>query len=519
MKDISIAFFMSWSCCLAGQPGTLDPSFGTGGIVISAFNTGFAFDEAHAIAVLQDQRILVAGATKGSSTSNWEDVLLARYLPDGMLDDSFGNNGWLATPVGTDGDHGRAMVVQPDGKILVAGFGSFNGERDFIVMRYSADGALDPSFGNMGKVITDLLGGNDEAHAIALQPDGKILVAGQAFELQGTRLALVRYTVNGTLDATFGVGGKATTMVNGSYTYARSLAVQPDGRIVVVGYCGTPADLDICLVRYMANGTLDLSFGQGGKVRTAIGTENEKAYDIALRPDGRMIVCGSTRVEWTNKLVLVQYLVDGTLDNEFGNSGVSITSIPGESVGSAMVLSADGKTLVAGTAWPTSPSFLLARFNSDGSEDVDFGMAASVITPVGAHSAYGNAMTAQADGRVIVAGRTSEQFFDQAAVALVRYESGFMSIPEYSSGVHDLYCKPNPAIDMVQIGFRVAMPSWLRCSLYETSGRPINGFVREQFYGSGDHTMQFDLSTIASGCYVVTLSDHQHQGTLLLIKP
>ena len=237
------------------QDGTLDPSFGTGGLVTSS-----AAEGANATVIDTADRIVVAGGLGGNFS-------VARFTADGVLDPTFGTGGSVTTDFGGS-DVANAVALQTDGKIVVAGTSSGN----FAVARYTADGVLDATFGTGGLVTTDF-GGDELANAVAIQPDGRIVAAGwnvlAGFPNFPDNFVLARYTTDGVLDPTFGSGGRVTTDFGGRYDRAHAMAIYPDGRIIVVGesfssFGGNSSDYS--LARYTASGTLDPTFGSGGLV-------------------------------------------------------------------------------------------------------------------------------------------------------------------------------------------------------------------------------------------------------------
>src|SRR5215831_269955 len=214
----------------------------------------------------------------------------------GTLDTSFGTGGKVTTDIARSPDGAIAIVRQPDEKYVVAGNSYINGHFDFVLARYNSNGALDTTFGTGGKVITNLAGVSAQAYSVAVQRDGKIVVAGGANVNGGYDFALVRYNSNGTLDASFGTHGQVftdfgTAQQGFSFAQAFALALQPDGKIVLEGQAYLGQDYDFALARYNINGTLDTSFGSGGRVITAFATPNAGANSVALQPDG-MIVAG-----------------------------------------------------------------------------------------------------------------------------------------------------------------------------------------------------------------------------------
>src|SRR5262249_46911426 len=211
-----------------------------------------------------------------------------------------------------------AVAIAPDGRIVVAGFALEGAPAgyDILVVRLNADGSLDGSFGTGGKVTTDVLGRDDAAFAVAVQPDGEVVVAGHALNSQtkGYDIALVRYNGNGTLDGGFGTDGKVTTDLGTRDDRAFGLVVQPDGTLVVAGQTFSFDLLDVALVRYAANGTVDATFGSAGKAVLAVSGGHDAARAVARQEDGRLVVAGYATVGTTSDLAVARLNEAGSVD-------------------------------------------------------------------------------------------------------------------------------------------------------------------------------------------------------------
>jgi uncharacterized delta-60 repeat protein len=405
---------------VSGQtPGTLDASFGRGGTVTTDF--GGTSAGAFAVAVQPDGKIVAPGLGFINGVIN---SALARYNPDGTLDASFGTGGIVATPFDFQGSNDRAysVVLQPDGKIVVAGSTlGVNLFANFALARFNSDGTLDTSFGTGGIVTTSFGQFSAEPSTVAVQADGKIVAAGDANVDGGEDFALVRYNSNGTLDTTFGTGGKVTTAFPGPagqrFAFAFSVAVQPDGRTVAVGYAGTTAagattpTFDLVLARYNIDGTLDASFGTGGRVMTDFaGGPNDQATSVAVQPDGRIVVAGQAGpyVNSHFDFALARYNSNGTLDASFGTGGKATTDFAGfDDVPSSIALQGDGKIVVVGrTSVGDNFDFALARYNSNGTLDTSFGTSGKVTTDFGGTS-HPTSVALQGDGKIVLAGAAS----------------------------------------------------------------------------------------------------------------
>jgi uncharacterized delta-60 repeat protein len=274
-----------------GQPGTLDASWGTlspagAGKVITPI--GSDSDTATAIALQPDGKVLLAGFCLGTTY----DFCTARYTANGTLDTTWNSTGTVITPFGSSDDFAFAIALQPDGKVLLAGT-CFNGtNNDFCVARYTANGTLDTTWNGTGKVITLVGSGDDIANVIALQPDGKVLLAGECKGASYYDFCVARYNTNGTLDTTWNSTGKVITPIGSSGDTAKAIALQPDGKVLLAGGCKGGTNNDFCTARYNTNGTLDTTWNSTGTVITPIGSSDDFANGIALQPDGKVLLAG-----------------------------------------------------------------------------------------------------------------------------------------------------------------------------------------------------------------------------------
>jgi uncharacterized delta-60 repeat protein len=320
----------------------------------------------------------------------------------GDLDPSFGSGGRVTTDFDGRGDFSLAVALQPDGKIVSAGNSSAVGvfSVDFALSRHNPDGTLDSTFGTGGKVLTSFGGSLSAASDVAIQPDGKIVAVGIA----NGDFGIARYNSDGSLDAGFGTGGLVTTDF-GSFDQANGVALQPDGKIVVVGFL-----IDaVGVARYNADGSLDSTFGTGGKVITDATALPDGAFDVAITSAGKIVVVGGATFGASDFLV-IRYNADGSLDSSFGTGGIVTTDFGGSDTAFGVALTADGKITAAGVmraAAPGSPGdFALARYNSDGSLDSSFGSGGKVLTDFSSSDDTGNGLVIQPDGSITVAGIT-----------------------------------------------------------------------------------------------------------------
>jgi uncharacterized delta-60 repeat protein len=348
--------------------GSLDLNFGANGIVSS----GPSFATGSGVAIQTDGRIVTAGAVFGSPNH----FALARYNVDGSFDTSFGTGGKVVTDFGSTVPFG--LLIQPDGKIVLAG--GANGSHDFGVARFNVNGSFDTSFGTGGKVTTNFGGTSTVGYGVARTPDGKIVVAGIK-EFVGSGFdydfAVARYNNDGSLDSSFGAGGKVTTDFASTDDIPYSVTVQANGKIVVAGMTDPGAAANFGLVRYNVDGSLDASFGTGGKVVTDFGAKLEAGNGVTMQADGKIVVAGFSISGGHSDFVMARYNSDGNLDASFGSGG-KVTANFGLNSDEAIsvVIQPDGKILVGGSTSGgpgTGADYALARFNSDGSLDTSFG--------------------------------------------------------------------------------------------------------------------------------------------------
>ncbi len=407
-------------------PGELDPSFGTGGKVLTDIAPNGI---AQALALQPDGKIIAVGSASGSGESIFA---LARYNPDGSPDTTFGSGGVVTTDFSFSGVFGggaTAVALQPDGKIIAVGSSAF---QNFALARYNPDGSLDSTFGSGGKVTTDFGFADASALAVTVDPDGKIRVAGvrRPFDLTSIDFALARFNADGSLDSTFGAGGKVVSPfgpLNGTSIFAERF--EPDGKILAAGiafanFAPFGSNGDFALARYNADGSVDTGFGTGGRLTTDFNGSDDEARGVAIQPDGKIVAAGSSGA--IPQFALARYNPDGSLDSSFGVGGkvtTNVSPIAGNGA-RAVAIESGGDVLAAGSAFTGvafggSDDFALVRYTAAGALDSSFGTGGTVITDFAGGNDRANALALQPDGRIVAAGFA----FDGPVVdfALARY--------------------------------------------------------------------------------------------------
>lgn len=473
----TLAVLLTYGVAIAA-PADLDPGFDEDGRVFTAFAPpGEPRDEAARYVVVQpDGKILAAGYAQ---TGDYTEMALARYNPDGSLDASFGVGGKVTTDVVADAsEEGTALALAPDGKIVVGIYARPNGGNSYGgLVRYNPDGSLDVTFDGDGKVLETHT--SSEVSNVAVQSNGKIAVS--SYDADGN-FALTRYDVDGSLDATFGESGRVTTEVGkpaAGLTGARTLIIQPDGKILMAGAGYGSESLDFGLVRYDPDGSLDSSFSEDGKVLDRLSPSYDIVYDVALQENGKVVAVGTSY--WTG--VLTRYNSDGSRDTAFGEGGiVARGSISGLR---SVFIHPDGN-IVAQTNGAR-----LARYKPDGSMDpsLQYDINEDVYDTSG--------LALQADGKIVQAGKRKSADGSTDFALLRRLGgTGDTAPPETT-----ITSKPKSATQEVEGSFRSSSSepgSRFECSVGGAAFGPCDPDVHYYSLSQGPHTFRV-RATDASG--------------------
>ena len=419
-----LVLLVSATAALAA-PGDLDTSFHADGRRTTDFGGN---DLGNAIAVQDDGRIVVAG----SGTGNFQ---ISRYTTSGLLDSSFSGDGKSANDLGSTSEGARAAAIQADGKIVVAGF-TFRRARgfEFALMRYNGNGTLDTSFDGDGKLITDFVGSDDIAHAVEIQTNGKIVVAGEAFSPRtGLQFAMARYHTNGALDTTFSGDGKRMANHPGTEEAAYDLALQPDGKLVLAGWMTDDGfNTDLLVGRFTPSGNNDATFSVDGWSEPEIvggDAEVEVATSVAIRAEDEILIGGyanPTADADEVAFLVLQLTPAGLLDTAWGEEGGYTFGFVGDfdAFGHDLVLQEDHKIIVVGTVVINAEGdndMGVLRLDAGGAPDASFGTNGEVITDeFGGDTDAWFSAALQEDGKLVTAGTTDGPGGD-LDVAVARY--------------------------------------------------------------------------------------------------
>jgi uncharacterized delta-60 repeat protein len=430
------------------NPGILDSTFNGNGKIVA--NLGNPDNIAGAIAVQSDGKIVVAGLTGAidseSETPGSSDFVVLRYNTDGTLDNSFDGDGKVVTSFGNGEDGAGAVLIQPNGKILVAGsINTKTASGEIALARYNADGSLDTMFDGDGKRTTDVLAiAEERADAMILQPDGKIVVVVSTVRdnYLDEQIFVVRYNADGSFDTSFGGDGFTTLppIIPGGAMQGLSashIALQADGKIVVAGTVSTAQNSDFFVWRINPNGTGDQTFG--GRVVTASFGNSDNAVSVFIQPNNKILVAGSTfnNTTFKNDFAFARFNPDGTLDATFNGTGKKVTSYGGSGLFTLPLdfeIQPNGKIVSVGpiltSATEADASFAVTRFDAEGNLDANFGSGGKVETNFGAGLDVAFAVAIQSDGKIVAAGSSeANRETDNYNVAVARYISDGGTVP------------------------------------------------------------------------------------------
>lgn len=398
-----IALLLSFglvSSIASAADGDFDLTFDGDGRVITDVN-GIT-DIAQEIAVQPDGKIVAVGLTNTPL-----DFVVVRYNPDGSLDTSFDGDGKATTSLSAQGDGAYAVAIQPDGKIVVAGYCTPGQYAASALARYNTNGSLDTTFGSGGKVCGTFSALN--LSGVVIQPDGKIV----ASSTEG--FTVVRFNADGTPDNTFGVQGRVTSTFFGGFNGANDLVLQPDGKILAAGQAQVSGtNYAFALARYLNNGIPDPAFGNNGTVTTEFGNRDDRAQAIALDPGGRIVLAGSIMTDYfdVTNFGLTRYVSNGNLDTSFGLLGkVDLPVVSGtinDSAVDVLVQPADGKIVVLGNVgYISGNNVALARLATNGNLDTTFGTNGTILSDFNQTRPWAASLAIQSDGKLVTGGQVS----------------------------------------------------------------------------------------------------------------
>jgi uncharacterized delta-60 repeat protein len=502
----------------AQQPGQLDPSFGTGGKVIT--HVGFDAQSA-AIATYPNQDFVVAGS---NFNFNDIDIVVVRYQQDGTLDNSFGSGGSVTLDLGMGDEAAWSVAIQADGKIVLAGIAGVDPNWDLMLLRLNANGTIDSTFGINGIVLPGGSSKPEYLEAVAIQTDGKIVTAGNLWDPAETNrdFFIARFLNDGTPDSTFSFDGIQTTDYGlGSgfgHDYGRSLAIAGDGKLLVGGTTINGGLQDFVVVRYNSDGSLDNTFGVGGFVTTDFNTNEDLGFSLAINSDAKILLAGSAALN-ENELAMARYSNDGGPDVAFGLGGQVVTDFGTESGRWSVTLQDTSRIVVAGTVGSAgNPDFVVARYLNSGQLDSSFGVNGIVITDMFTKTDYATAVSIQFSSKVLVAGN-SGTVSSGSGISVARFLSHLaVGVPNQVSVLAPTIY-PNPAHEFINVSFELAQSEWVSIRLLDLNGRVIQTLPENDVLPAGENSLKLRLrKEMSSGMYLVSIESENGRAAVKFVK-
>ncbi len=409
-----------------GAPGEPDPTFGQNGRVftrIAISDYRYFYPQTESMLVQPDGKVLVTGRFWEDGVAAHYGTFMARYMPDGSLDQSFGVDGRVATVEYAPGfaSAGSDAALQPDGKILLMG----QSPEGFSVRRYTSSGVLDTTFGNAGTAVVSATA-YEEGYSIAIQPDGKILGAGGDYDYFSNYRAAILFRLNadGSVDTSFGSAGTGLiTIENG--TWGSKVFTQADGKIRFAGNFYAAGQNRITLARFNTDGTPDVTFGSGGFISHKVGQGESDMSSSVLQPNGKLVIAGRNFGVPGGQGYVARFNADGSQDMYFGAEGVlNYSSFAAETV----LIQADGKIVLTGSGIDNGVrGFAVMRLTPDGSLDTTFsgdGFAVFTMNAGGTNDPDSSDGAIQADGKILLTGYFGYYYTDSHEnIALLRIDA------------------------------------------------------------------------------------------------
>ncbi len=507
MKRLYILIFaLLISSTLKAQSNSLDTDFGINGVATAP--VGGDYNNITTMAIQKDGKIVVAGERYLNAGPTYE-FRVVRYNTNGTLDTTFGTNGIVSQPSICDTSVVYAMAIQSDGKIVVSGNYGY-GNIYIITIRYKSNGALDSTFGKYGTVITRIGYTSGYATGLAIQTDEKLIVAGYADKVGIVEdyYVVVRYNTNGTLDSTYGKNGIATTPGNECV-----MAKQADDKVVVAGqlWFTEPINDTIRIARFTNNGKLDTTFGTSGIVNTFLDYGLNGLNAMAIQKDGKIVINVNTDKNSVFSFIVVRYNIDGTLDNTFGTNGVVVgPHDKGDITANTIAIQSSDKIVIAGYSdGESGTTFAVLRYNTNGTLDSTFGLNGMAFTPIGG---WGYAMAIQTDDKIVVGGSLWVNWVNSKTIfEVARYLSYVetVNISEFKDLSISIY--PNPVKNMLTIETS-QLTGEDNLLIYNLNGQVL---LQQRITAN---IMEIDLGKLSKGIYIIKYTNDNVSVTKKIVK-
>lgn len=467
MKNFNHFFttaFILISLNLNAQTNGVDPNFGDEGMVKTDING--KFDDATDIYILDNGKILAAG---NSMVGSHYEFAVAQFLSDGTLDESFGESGFATIEFSTFHCLVKAITVQEDGKIILVGNYDNNYYTDPAIARFNEDGTIDTTFGVDGLVKFDLSAQFDDFNDVVVQPDGKIVVAGSSYKYGTDDFLLVRFNEDGSTDNSFGVDGFVYSDFDETEDVIYSVLLQKDKKILVSGYSGY-GSVYFAAARYLENGLLDPTFSIDGKITIESGSRADKSYSMAFQSDSSIVLAGNHHAGATDEYMFARISTFGVLDNTFGTGGILyISTLNATDIIKDVVVQSDDKIVACGSR---NNEAVFVRVTRNGALDNTFGVDGILMLAEADNTNILNALAITADNFVIGAGSANQD--DYSDFLLLQINVDIQSSIHNTNGVivsDNIY--PNPAKNNITIKLNTEFGNLQEIGIYSLNGEEV----------------------------------------------
>lgn len=502
----SLLFICSYNYCYS-QIGKIDSTFGTNGNTIN-------FPWVDQFIVQSDDKILIAGGA-GNNFG------LARFKSNGKVDSTFGNNGKATGTTDPDASEGcNGIALQQDGKIVVSSSGTDN--QHFILARYTSDGHLDQSFGTNG-IVKTIWGNWIQYPKLSVQSDGKIIAGGQGYISGQTRdFVLIRYNSNGSLDNTFGAFGKVNTSFSRPIATLTSLVVLSDGKILTAGFTDSTGILHekYAVAKYNSDGSLDNSFGTGGKLEPFLSNyyQDGTLSSVIVQLDGRIVLAGGyydPNLAFVGYACLIRLNSNGTFDNSFGNNGLLLENFDTAFFGPSnsflgIVMQTDNKLIAVGQLhynFNDSTNWAISRYKSNGVIDTTFGLNGRIVFYLA--GGWPNSVSLQSSGKILVNDLVMHRFLNDTFLgAFDLYESN-----------NTILIYPNPIQTQVTLKYMLKQDEQISIELFDVLGKLVQQFITNETRTAGKHEEVLKLNELlTSGTYIINISNGKNSQGVKVVK-
>ncbi len=498
MKAIFFPVYFILPFIVSAQNGTLDLTFNNAGFATTTVNINHSTGES--VAIQSDGKIVVAGISASGATSS--EFAVVRYNIDGSIDSTFSSDGIVRTFIGNS-SAAHSVAIQSDGKIVVAGY-AYNGlNKNIALACYNSDGSLDTSFNAGGITTLDLAVTNEEAFDVQVQSDNKILVAGTSFSGSNSNFIIARYDTSGLPDSTFDGDGVDTVNFGNLINNCYGMALQNDGKIVLCGNSGDSISLNFALTRIKPDGSMDSTFDLDGKIITPIGLQVDVANAVAIQNDGKIVAAGNYFNGNDDEFALVRYNIDGSLDTNFDVDGIVIAPLtPFNDQANSILVQSDGKIIVAGYSNLNGDDlFALTRFTGNGRYDSTFAYDGVVMGHFGPYASWAYDAALQSDGKIVIAGVSQKLNLVYEFLVFRFNNSVNTDVHSIEFNRDELIINPNPASESISISFSLNRSQRISFKVFDLNGNFVTSLSNDLFT-TGENKLVWNPK-VSAGMYIL----------------